>query len=784
MIKADAWLPRILLTLAGTFSLAQGILPKDTAQLQPVVTIPQVDHPPKLEDFLTMKPAAGAPVMAKVDGFVQYDPNDGAPSQEITHVYIGYDAKNFYAVFVCFDDQPGKIRARMTHREDISSEHDEVQLYLDTFNDKRRSYGFMINPLGIQYDYIWTENLGYDSSWDTVWDSKGKVTPEGYVALMSIPFKSLRFPRAQQQTWGILFQRVVPHANDTSFYPHVSTRIQGRLNQEAVLRGLENISPGRNLQLNPYGVVDAFRKLDERDPNFPFFTGSHLSGTPGLDGKMIIKDGLVLDFTVNPDFRQLESDEPQNTVNQRFEVFFPEKRPFFQEGANYFDTPINMYFTRRIVEPQFGVRLTGKLGAYGIGLMASDDRGPGLSVPVYDPLYGKRAYFSVGRLTRELWKQSQIGIFYSDREMSAQPNSLCSITALTTAEQTSCISSSNRVGGADFTFHFGDHFQTQGQALTSVTDEVGGTHLSGNLFAFYAQYSSRHIQYELNLRDISTGFVTLTGFFQQPDIRRFSNRLLYLFRPEGKHITSWGPHLFQRNTFDHAGNQLDSIYEPGFDIHFRQNTDFTFYAGHWQELLRPSDYSALKQNQNFDMGDYAGITFNSAYLKWMSVNGGFFTGKDLNFDPPVNQAPFLANETQANLGMTLHPQNSLTITNGYILERLTARTARSGILNSHIIRSKLNYQYNKELSVRAIFQYNSQLNSPTFTSLDYEKNFNADLLITYLIHPGTALYLGYNSNLENFDPEAINSHGGLLRTKGFINDGRAIYAKISYLFRF
>jgi hypothetical protein len=134
--------------------------------------------------------------------------------------------------------------------------------------------------------------------------------------------------------------------------------------------------------------------------------------------------------------------------------------------------------------------------------------------------------------------------------------------------------------------------------------------------------------------------------------------------------------------------------------------------------------------------------------------------------------------------MTLHPQNSLTVTNSYILERLTARTVRSGIVNSHIVRSKLNYQYNKELSVRAIFQYNSQLNGPPFTSLDYEKNFNADLLITYLIHPGTALYLGYNSNLENFDPDAITSHAGLFRTKGFINDGRAIYAKISYLFRF
>jgi Domain of unknown function (DUF5916) len=306
-----------------------------------VVNIPRLTGAPQLADFLDMKPGPGvAQQMSKVEGFIQLDPTEGAPAQQKTEVYIGYDAKNFYAAWICFDNEPGKIRARMTRRENIGPEHDEVQLYLDTFNDKRRSFGFMANPLGIQFDYIWTDNNGYDTSFDTVWDSNGKVTEQGYVLLMSIPFKSLRFPSSPQQTWGILFQRVIPHNNDNSFYPKLTRRIQGRLTQEGVLTGLNNISPGRNIQLIPYGIAGGFRVLDERDPDRPFFTGNRLGADAGLDAKMILKDSLVLDMTFNPDFRQVESDEPQNTVNQRFEVFFPEKRPFFQENTNFFQTPM------------------------------------------------------------------------------------------------------------------------------------------------------------------------------------------------------------------------------------------------------------------------------------------------------------------------------------------------------------------------------------------------------------------------------------------------------------
>lgn len=753
----------------------------------PIVTIPQVDHPPRLSDFISMKPDSNAPHMQAVSNFIEQSPKDGAPSQGKTVVYIGYDSKNLYAVFVCFDDQPKKIRARMTRREDIGSDHDEVQLYLDTFNDRRRAYGFMINPLGVQLDYIWTDTQGYDSSWDTVWDSSGKVTGQGYVAMMSIPFKSLRFPKTREQDWGIIFQRVIPYNNDNSFYPYISVAIQGRLRQEAELKGLHNINPGHGLQLNPYGVTDAFRLLDQRNPNLPFFDHNHLGGTMGLDGKAVIHNSLVLDFTINPDFRQLESDEPQNLVNQRFEVLFPEKRPFFQEGANFFQTPINLYFTRRIEDPSAGLRLTGKLGNWGIGLLASDDRSPGRFVPDQDPLRRKRAYFSVARFTREFGDQSHIGVFYSDREMGAvaPERTLCDDTALTTTEEISCISHSNRVAGADFRWQAGNHFHTEGQAVASSTDEAGGTHLAGSMYDWYAKYSDRHIDYNIQYQNVSPGFVTLMGFFQRPDVISENQFGIYLFRPEGRLFTDFGPQLVHEEEWDHEGNRLDRKFEPAFRIDLKQNTNINIWHGFRREQLRSVDFSQLKNNVDFPE-NYNGIVVSNNYLRFLTFNGFLQTGKIPNFNPPNNVSPFLANEVSSNVTASFHIWNPLTWDNSYILERLTSRTVPAhAIVNAHIIRTKLNYQYNLRLSFRAIFQYNSQLVNPLYTSLATEKRFNGDFLLTYLVHPGTAFYIGYNSNLENLNPLAITTHTGLFRTqRSYINDGRVVFAKVAWLFRF
>ena len=200
---------------------------------------------------------------------------------------------------------------------------------------------------------------GFDPSFDTVWRSEGRLTGQGYMLLIAIPFKSLRFPNTDQQQWGIILNRSIPRTNENLFWPRISNRIQGRFNQAATATGIE-VSPARNIQLIPYGLLRGFRDIDQRDPNNPFFESRTLKPEAGLDAKFILHDSFVLDATINPDFSQVESDQPQITVNQRFEVFFPEKRPFFLENSNYFTSPINLVFTRRIAHPEFGLRLTGK----------------------------------------------------------------------------------------------------------------------------------------------------------------------------------------------------------------------------------------------------------------------------------------------------------------------------------------------------------------------------------------------------------------------------------------
>src|SRR5258708_22439788 len=216
-------------------------------------------------------------------------------------------------------------------RRELIDDDDQIGFFLDTFHDKRHAYYFYVNAYGIQQDGLFSELQGPDQSFDTVWNSDAKLTGNGYMVLVRVPFKSLRFSSEPAQTWGIMLARVIPRNGERAFYPTNSSKIQGWLVNEGEIDGLHDISPGRNMQFMPYASLGAFRELDQRDPTTNRFTGKHLAPKEGLDSKIVIKDSLVLDTTINPDFGQIESDDPQVTVNQRFEVFFPEKRPFFQE---------------------------------------------------------------------------------------------------------------------------------------------------------------------------------------------------------------------------------------------------------------------------------------------------------------------------------------------------------------------------------------------------------------------------------------------------------------------
>jgi hypothetical protein len=756
---------------------------EDPSAGERVLEIPRVETPPTLEDFLEMKPShAWENRLAKVDGFIQRLPSDGQPSTQRTDVYFAYDDKNFYCIYVAFDSEPNKVRAHMVPRDNLYGD-ERVDLFLDTFHDHRRAFVFTTNPFGIQMDGLWNEGQvsQYDRSWDTVWESRGKLTPEGFVVWMAIPFKSLRFPSTPEQNWGLVLVRWIPRNNESATWPRVSTRIEGRLNQGATIKGLRDISPGRNMQVIPYGFLRSFRALDTRDPNLPRFESRSAEPDSGVDGKVVFKDSFALDVAVNPDFSQVESDEPQITVNQRFEQFFPEKRPFFLENMNFFENPLHLLFTRRIADPQFGFRLTGKRGRYAVGALYADDESPGKAVPPNDPLAGKRAHFAVARVTRDLFRESSVSLMVTDRQFAG---------------------GFNRVGGLDGRFKLSPNWQTTWQAVTSSTHFLDGSQLGGPAYQLRVRRDGRQFRYDMQYDDRSPGYYTETGFQAEatvqsplaggrqilrpqlrPDIRTPSQFVSYRLRPEGKYLISWGPNVLVTPVWDHQGNRLDFYTDYSMTWEFTGATFFELYYIGDQEMLRPQDAAGLAANRVYSH-HRQGVYFETSLDPRVTFKSEYAQGSLINVVPPSGEEPFLAHLTRARLTLTLLPLVPLRIDNSYLLERLTDRASDAGIFNNHIIRSKWIWQFNREASIRAIFQYNTILANPARTSLNTTKNFNADFLFTYLVNPWTAVYVGYNSNHENLDLVPTATGSELIRTNRFLNDGRQFFVKVSYLLRF
>ena len=792
--------------------------------IAPAITIPRLSRGPSLDDFLTMQPQGEIALqMAKVTGFTQRNPHDGEAVSENTDAYLGYDQKNLYVVFVCFDD-PKKVRGRLSRREDVYDD-DQVEIILDTFHDRRRAYAFQATPLGVQWDAIWTEasreeetQSHFDTSFDTVWNSRGKITRRGFIVWMEIPFKSLRFPATKVQEWGMILYRGITRKSEDSFWPHITFKVEG-------------ISPGHDIELIPYGVMRAFRALDTRDFQNPYFQKASAQGAPGMDAKFVIRDHFTIDATAHPDFSQVESEDPQITVNQRYAVYFPEKRPFFLENEDFFRSPMNLFFTRNIGDPSAGIRLTGKDGPYSVGVMSADDRSPGLALPDYFPLSGIRSYFTIARVTRDLWRQSSVGALYTDWECPS------------TGEY-------NRIGGVDGRIKFSPKWTLDGQGVTSSSNILGnvfspsyssrnceanaypfssGNQGNNNYYAGPAERiqlhrDSLHLTYDGVYNDISPGFVSIPGFINRVDIRELQQEVDYRFRPKHGWIVSWGPTVNTRHDYDHAGLRLDTDYSATFLIYGRGQTVILLRPyRETRERLRPQDfcfygYGSCLPAPNAPLPDQdysehaSGASFQTGYFKKATISAGYYWGDSINFvappagTPPYNH-PYIAREDQAQASLALRPFQSLKIENEYLFDRLRAGDqafattqaqypgAGRGIYNDHILRSKWNWQFTPQLSARVILQYNALLagtpgmGSP-FTYLPTQRQFNADFLITYLIHPGTAIYAGYNSDLRNLAvvpmmPGSPPSPGFVTNTvRNYLNDSRQFFVKVSYLFRF
>jgi len=755
----------------------QAEAPAEQRKAQPAseYKAPLIQEKLRLSDFAGMEPRPELKdKLLKISGFIQNSPHDGQPATEETVVWLGYTKSAIYFVFICHDRHPELIRGHLARRENILKD-DYMAVLLDPFQDHRKGVIFVVNAAGVQADASWDDTNGADYSYDQVWDSEGQVTREGWMALIEIPFRSLRF-RPNGADWGVVFMHNFPRNSEQDFWPRVSTNITGILSQEGTLQGIAGVTGSHNAQINPYVLAQNERELKTLDPLNPYFSSQHLEGTAGGEVKAILKDRIVFDATINPDFSTVESDQPQFTVDQRYPVYFPELRPFFLENANYFATPINLVYTRNIVHPEYGGRVTGKTGHTNLGLFVIDDREPGQTVAPSDPLYNKRATIAVGRVSRDLGKGSSIGAIYTDYEFGQ---------------------GWNRIGGVDFTWRMTNKWTALGQMVESSTkgtvdSGTPPTYSAGPASNFQLQHNGHTFNLNSTYQDMSVGFQTQLGFIQTANIHNGQTYMNYQWYPKHRTIQRIGLETNQNVAYDHLGDRV--YHYSNFDVFVLLPRNFLLapVVGQNSDTVGPQNGYLLTQNRNFTE-NFGGFVARGAPFAQLNFNLQAIRSGNVNYNPVAGGTPFLMNQETVQALFTLQPLRQLTADNTYLLDRDHAVKGGALVYESQVFRTKVNYQFTRAVSARVIVEYDSTLANPAETSLKRTKGVGTEALLTWLPHPGTAIYIGYNNDMQNLDRSLCNrlpcgacdpNNTVAPRATNFLNDGRQIFVKASYLFRF
>jgi hypothetical protein len=451
-------------------------------------------------------------------------------------------------------------------------------------------------------------------------------------------------------------------------------------------------------------------------------------------------------------------------------------RPFFLENANYFITPINLVYTRNIVHPEYGARVTGKIRQTNIGLFATDDREPGQTVSSGDPLYDKRALFAVGRVTQDLGKGSSFGAIYTDEEFGQ---------------------GWNRIGGVDFTWRATDHWTALGQWIESSTKGTTDsgtppTYSAGPASNLQLTRSGHAFNLYSNFQDFSTGFETQLGFIQTANIRSDQTHATYQWFPKRKAIQSWGLETNQNLAFDHQGDRV--YHYSSFDplLLLARNIVIAPIGGENSDTVGPPSYPLLKAYKNFTE-NYGGVIVRGAPLTQLNLNIVAFRSGNVNYNPVAGTIPSLMNQQTVQALFTVQPIRQLTADNTYLLDRDHSVADGGLVYESQTFRTKVNYQFTRAFSARVIVEYDSTLANPQETSLSRTKELQTEALFTWLPHPGTAIYVGYNNDLQNLDRSLCNrlpngscdpNNTTPPRSPDLLNDGRQIFVKASYLFRF
>ncbi len=684
----------------------------------------------------------------KITEFEQYEPVDGVPPTELTDMYIAYDSDHIYFAFYAYYSDPSIMRANRVDR-DRAPQDDLLTVYLDTFMDQQRCFDFDVNAYNVQGDGIINaagrssgRGAGIpfaDRSWDALFHSGTQIVEDGFTAEMAIPFKSLRYPQMPAgvpHRWGFQFVREIKeHDRENIVWAPMSRDVQSFMRQFGVLEGMTDLSTSRNLEFLPTFTGISFGALDTDSGEFP--TSTQPEG--GLSVKYGVTSNLTADFTLNPDFSQIESDLPQIEVNQRFPLFFPELRPFFVEGNEIFEIngPVTYVHTRTIVDPLLGAKLTGKVGKFTLGVLTANDEAPGNLEDETDPLFGKNAQTLIGRVKYDLYSESHIGAIFTNRGF---------------------LGSESTLGGVDTSFRLSPQHVFRVTAVGSQNTDLDGEQTDGHVFDINLNQNGRNFDWFVNVFEVTPDFGTDVGFVRRTDQRRAEGRISYRWFPQSW-IIDWGTNLAYGRNWNFEGVREDENTVTGVSAQFARNL-------------------VASGGVNFDMERFAEIDFQqNRYFFGGGVNNRTFsvrlnvTGGDQIFFDPVN--PYLGHQVGSSLRLTMRPASRLQSDLNLTTSRFTdPRNNDAKVFNVTITRVQTTYQLSDRWLVRNISEYNT-----------FDTQFDLNLLFTYRVNGGTVFYVGYDDHYrqERFIEDLEDQ---LFLTGEYRRTNRAIFTKLQYLFRY
>ncbi|HEY6065621.1 MAG TPA: DUF5916 domain-containing protein [Thermoanaerobaculia bacterium] len=693
----------------------------------------------------------------KVTTWYETNPGDNVEPKVGNVGYLTYDDKFLYAGFEFADTEPGKIRAPYGDRDNVPSTTDYGGIILDTQGEARRAILFLANPHGIQYDANTDDASGEDNSPDYFWDSSARITPQGWILEMRVPFSSLRYKKQDPQQWSIMLYRNRPR---DFRYQYFSMKIPKGRNcfvcGSNPLTGLTGLPSGGHLVVAPYGTAsqDAFPKDGLGSP----LENESVKADGGVDVKWTPGVNTAIDATINPDFSQIESDVAQIGANERFALFFPEKRPFFLEGIEIFTTPIQAVYTRTITSPRWGARVTGNLGHTAYTALVVDDRGGG-SVIIPGPNSSDladqefRSIAAVARLRHE-FGQSFVSFLATDREIRDSDGG-----------------GNNRVFGPDFRWSLSDKDTISGQLLFSSSQtpdrpelnaEWNGQKLSGHAGQIWWQHSTSTFDFFTQYNDYGDEFRADNGFVPQVGFRENYGEAGWTFRPTGA-IRRLRTYLIADYQAQQDGALIFRQISPGFGMDALLNSFVRLRVGF--DKVRAGTKTFDRTQLIYQIEASPSGVFNR-----VGINGRL--GDEVDF----------AN-SRAGTGWSL---------NGFAVVRPTEHLelrfdgsrrsldvdAGNGIsgrlFTATVARLRTQYTFTARAFVRAIGQYVSTKRNRalyTYDVDDKEGDFSGSVLLAYKLNWQSVVFLGYG------DTRSLSDNDQLERAS------RQLFLKLSYAFQ-